>query len=44
MTENKNRIADFLKKNPVLVAGTMGLDKKPQLHRVELCYEEAGAF
>ena len=44
MTENRNRIADFLKKNPVLIAGTMGLDKKPQLHRVELCHEEEGAF
>ena len=44
MTEYRNRIIGFLKDHPVLVAGTMGLDKKPQLHRVELCYEEEGAF
>ena len=27
-----------------MIAGTMGFDKKPQLYKAELCYEEGGAF
>lgn len=42
--ENIKRVAGFLRKNPVLIAGTMGLDKMPQLHKAELCCEEEGIF
>ncbi|MBP5294205.1 MAG: hypothetical protein J6Y95_00630, partial [Lachnospiraceae bacterium] len=38
------RVRSFLKREPVLIAGTMGFDKKPQLHKTELCFEEDGAF
>ena len=43
-TENIETIRRFLGKNPVLLAATMGFDKKPQLHKAAFCYEEAGVF
>ena len=43
-SENIEKVRSFLKKNPVMIAGTMGFDKKPQLHKAELCYEEDGVF
>ena len=48
MTEKTAEVLDqirrILGKNPVLTAGTMGFDKKPQIYKAELCYEEEGAF
>ena len=44
MYESTERVSRFLKKAPALIAGTMGFDKKPQLHKTDLCYEEDGAF
>ena len=48
MTESKTEIIEkirhILEKNRILIAGTMGFDKKPQLHKAELCFEEDGAF
>ena len=38
------KIQRILTKNPVLIAGTMGFDKKPQLHKAELCFEENGVY
>ena len=43
-TENIGKIQSILTKNPVLIAGTMGFDKKPQLYKAELCFEENGVF
>ena len=43
-TKNMEKIREILKRNPVLIAGTMGFDKRPQLYKAELCYEENGAF
>ena len=44
MAETIERVKSFLEKNPPLMAATMGFDKKPGLHRIELCYEEDSAF
>lgn len=44
MSEQLQKIRQILKKDPVLIAGTMGFDKRPQLHKAEVCYEEDGAF
>ncbi len=48
MTDQKaetiGKIQSILTKNPVLIAGTMGFDKKPQLHKAELCFEENDIF
>ena len=41
---NIEKIREILKRNPVLIAGTMGFDKKPQLYKAELCFEEDGVF
>ena len=43
-TEIIEKIRHILEKNRILIAGTMGFDKKPQLHKAELCFEEDGAF
>ena len=42
--EITERVREILKRNPVLIAGTMGFDKRQQLHKAELCYEEGGAL
>ncbi len=44
MADIIGKIQQILKKNPVLIAGTMGFDKRPQLHKAEICFEEGGAF
>ena len=44
MPDTAEKVRRFLKKNPVLIAGTLGFDKKPQLHKAEICYEEDGCF
>ncbi|MBQ6541193.1 MAG: hypothetical protein IJL73_01785 [Lachnospiraceae bacterium] len=38
------KVSRFLLKDPVLIAGTTGFDKKPKLHKAELCYEADGTF
>lgn len=43
-TKNMEKIRGILRRNPVLIAGTMGFDKKPQLYKAELCCEEEGVF
>ncbi|MBR0086966.1 MAG: pyridoxamine 5'-phosphate oxidase family protein [Lachnospiraceae bacterium] len=45
--ETKNALSEVravLQKHPVLFAGTMGLDKKPQVRAAQFCYEEDGSF
>ena len=37
-------VTEFVKAHPVLFAVTSGLDKKPQGHTAQLCYEEDGAM
>lgn len=44
MNEGIEKIKAFLKAQPTLYAATMGLDKKPNVHPVELCYESEGAL
>ena len=44
MTNTFEKIKSILNTHPVLAAGTMGFDKKPALHKAQLCYEENGAF
>ena len=44
MNDAIDRIKEFLGDRPVLYAATMGLDKTPNVHPVELCYEQEGAL
>ena len=44
MPDSIEKIKLILKKKPVLIAGTMGFDKRPQLHKAEICFEEDGVF
>ena len=44
MIEAIEKTKEFLRSQPVLYAATMGLDKKPNVHPIELCYESEGAL
>lgn len=44
MNEAIEKIKDFLGDRQVLYAATMGFDKTPNVHPVELCYEYEGAL
>ena len=44
MNNDFDKVRTFLLEHRLLYAAVTGLDKKPQVHPVRLCYEEGGAF
>ena len=44
ISDTVQKIRELLKKGPALIAGTMGFDKRPQLHKAEVCFEEGAVF
>ena len=44
MQINPDAVRAFLRTHPVLYAATMGLNRQPQVHPVELCLQEEDAF
>lgn len=44
MNDGIEKIKQFLGDRPVLYAATMGFDKTPNVHPIELCFEQDGAL